>query len=271
MSYHVRRLVASTIAIVIVAVACSTPAAHAAGGSGGDCARNVKGVMVCTARHTDANPATPSDKTLVKTKPSLPACKPMTDFDSAAQIREAGEDPADFVQIRCEFSAEDGTTWLVWRRRAQTDPADVARSLLATISLSPIRIGMVPFEGRDYMGTVGTPVWMWVDEPDASTWGPKSASDQGVSITARVSEVVWDRGNGDQVTCGKGTEWRPKNGIDQSPTCGYVYEKQGRYTITATTVWTATWTGLGQSGSIPFTLNSSRGLTVGEYQVIVTG
>ena len=264
-----KRLVAVLAGAVVVlsGLVGGQQAAHAAG----QCHLNLWGNMVCDVSHEKPASVRPSDKTLVKTKPSLPACRPATDFDNVAQIREAGEDPADFVQIRCEFSAEDGTTWLVWRRRAQTNPVDVARSLLASISLSPIRIGMVPFEGRDYMGTVGTPVWMWVDAPDASTWGPKSASDQGVSITARVSKVVWDMGNGDQVTCDKGTEWRPKNGIDESPTCGYVYEKQGRYTITATTVWTATWTGLGQSGSIPFTLDSSRGLTVGEYQVIVTG
>jgi len=265
------RLAVIFAAVVTGVVIWPAPDAHAAGGSGGDCIRNVKGEMVCTANHEDGEKTPSAGETLVKKKPSLPACRLDTDFDNVEQIRDAGEDPADFVQIRCVFSASDGTTWLVWRRRAQTDPEDVARSLLASINLSPIRIGMVPREGRDYMGTVGTPVWMWVDDPDAATWGPKSASDAGVSITAVVSKVVWDMGNGDRVTCQKGTEWRPKNGIDESPTCGYVYDKQGRYTITATAVWTASWQGLGRSGTIPFTLDSDRQLTVGEYQVIVTG
>jgi hypothetical protein len=264
-----KRLVA-VLAGVVVLFSClvgGQQMAHAAG----QCRLDLWGNMTCDVDHEDSASERPGGKTLVKKKLSLPNCRLETDFDNLDQLRDAGEDPADYVQLWCVFSEADGTNWLVWRRRAQTDPADVARSLLASIRLSPIRIGMVPFDGRDSMGTVGTPVWMWVDEPDASTWGPKSASDQGVSITARVSKVVWDMGNGDQVSCGKGTEWRPKNGIDKSPTCGYIYEKQGRYTITATTEWTATWTGLGQSGSIPFTLDSSRQLTVGEYQVIVTG
>lgn len=263
-----KRLPSALIGLIVLLGALS--AGHSVAHAAGECHTDDAGGMVCDVDHNDDSSTPPEGETLVKKKPSLPACRPETDFDNPDQIREAGEDPADFVQIRCQFSAEDGTTWLVWRRRGQTDPEDVARSLLASINLAPIRMGMVPYEGRDYMGTVGTPVWMWVDDPDASTWGPKSASDSGVSITARVSKVVWDMGNGDRVTCQEGTEWRPRNGIDESPTCGYVYEKQGRYTITATSYWTATWSGFGQAGAIPFTLDSDRQLPVGEYQVIVT-
>ena len=255
------------LAVLLSTLLAPQPSAYAAG----DCHSNIWGGVTCEAGDRETSSSPSSGETLVKRKPSLPACRLATDFDNLEQLREAGEDPADFIQIRCEFSAADGTTWLVWRRRAQTDPEDVARSLLASINLSPIRIGMVPREGRDSMGTVGTPVWMWADDPDPATWGPRSASDAGVSITATVSKVVWDMGNGDRVTCQKGTEWRPKNGIDESPTCGYVYEMQGRYTITATAYWIASWQGLGRSGTIPFTLDSDRQLTVGEYQVIVTG
>ncbi|PWJ23249.1 hypothetical protein ATK17_3741 [Branchiibius hedensis] len=64
-----------------------------------------------------------------------------------------------------------------------------------------------------------------------NTWGPitKSASAQGytVTATATVSDVVWDMGDGQTVTCQQGTPYVMSYGKQKSPTCGHTYTRQG--------------------------------------------
>ena len=57
---------------------------------------------------------------------------------------------------------------------------------------------------------------------------------------------------------GPGTLWTP--GTDPkapSPDCGYIYRYSsagaagGAYTVTVTVTWEVTWTGAGQSGTVP--------------------
>lgn len=149
-------------------------------------------------------------------------------------------------------------------------PAYIAQSLLAEMNLRGIRIGMVPEDCRGCRGAVGMPIWLWVDRPGRTTWGPASISAGGVSLTARVTSIKWSFGNGDSVSCGLGTAYRDSYGVSKSPTCGYSYPKQGKYTVTAESQWTAEWNGYGQSGTINFTLDSSRtNVTIGEIQVLV--
>lgn len=172
----------------------------------------------------------------------------------------------DWKMITCEMG--DGSLRHAYMERV--DPEALARALLAQMELKPIEIGMVPREGANRMALVGLPVWMWVDDPTRATWGPYSISAGGISMTARATKVVWDMGTGDKVTCGKGTEWTMADGKKKSPNCGYVYDKQGRFEVTATSSWRADWRGYGQSGTFRFTLQSDRSLPVGEVQVVVT-
>jgi len=58
--------------------------------------------------------------------------------------------------------------------------------------------------------------------------------------------------------------------VGQSPTCGHVYQQQGRYTVRAVAHWVADWQGYGESGTIRLDVASTRQLRVGEIQVIVT-
>lgn len=172
----------------------------------------------------------------------------------------------DWIEITCRTS-NDGLRHAYMPR---VDPEALARDLLAQMELKPIDMGMVPREGANRMALVGLPVWMWVDSPARDTWGPYSISAGGISMTARATKVVWDMGTGDKITCGKGTEWTKADGKKKSPTCGYVYDEQGRFEVTATSSWRADWSGYGQSGSFRFTLQSDRSLPVGEVQVVVT-
>ncbi len=157
------------------------------------------------------------------------------------------------------------------------DPATLARQAVAALNLQPIRIGMVPEDKPGYVGIVGMPVWMWVDRPDARTYGPASntAADGAVSVTiqAKVSRSVWEMGDGHVVTCTTaGTVYEDRFGTNMSPDCGYKYSRQGTYTVRAATSWDIAWTAnTGQSGTIPLTLMATRTVTIGEIQVITTG
>lgn len=152
----------------------------------------------------------------------------------------------------------------------QVNAAVMARTLLAQLQLRPITIGLTP-KRQGSMGFVGVPNWLWVQDPARTTYGPATISAGGVSLTAKVELIEWDMGNGAVVRCrNRGTEWFEGMGMKPSPTCGYVYSKQGHYTVRATAHWVARWSGYGQSGAIPLSLTATRPLEIGELQVVVT-
>ena len=185
-----------------------------------------------------------------------------------ATLSDLGLDDADhtgWVRMTCLIAGEEMWLWF--------DPAEnaesIARTLLARLQLQPPKLGWTPTTAGA-MGSVGVPTWLWVAEPGRLTWGPATISAAGVSLTARAESVTWSMGNGDEVRCAnKGTPWRKGMGAEPSPTCGYLYERQGTYRVTATVHWVARWSGYGRSGTIPLSLSQERTLEVGEIQVIV--
>jgi hypothetical protein len=160
---------------------------------------------------------------------------------------------------------------------AQIDPARLAREILARIQLQRVGIGITPEPGRT--GVLGLPTYLWVNNAGPHTLGPisDSATEGGVTVTltAKVSNVVWNLGDGTTITCtGAGTPYRDEFGARPSPTCGHTYEHAstelpgGVYRVTATAVWDVTWTGGGQSGQIPFEVGSSTTIRIGEVQAL---
>jgi hypothetical protein len=106
---------------------------------------------------------------------------------------------------------------------------------------------------------VFVPTWLWID---SAVCAPRSATASlaGVSVTAvgTPTKVTWSTGDGDTVTCGKGTAWTPgANPKAASPDCGHVYSDPsrtvsgGKYTVTATITWQVTWSGGGATGTEP--------------------
>jgi hypothetical protein len=160
--------------------------------------------------------------------------------------------------------------WVPPRESAE----QLAWAAIARLQLRPVEIGLTPLD-PDVMTAVGIPVWLWVDNPSRASWGPASITAGGISLTAHVSSVSWAMGDGTVVQCGRGTPWRSsmvdRNGmVGESPTCGHVYDQQGRYVVRAVAHWVAEWRGYGESGTIRLDLASTRVLGVGEIQVIVT-
>lgn len=157
------------------------------------------------------------------------------------------------------------------------DPRLLAQQAIASMDLKAPDIGMAP-PPASRSGLVGLPVWMWV-ERTAETTGPvqASASAGGVTVTAeaRVSQVLWNMGDGDIVTCGLGTPY-VEGTEGASPDCGHVYAQAssrhmpggGSWPITATSTWTVTWSGGGLSGTETLELSAWAELFVGELHVL---
>lgn len=252
------RALASALVVVLLSFGMALPARADLCPPG--CGSGDRGGQVC--RVCDHKPPEPSPEKPGKPgKPDLPECPPSKD----AVPDDGAPHPGDWVRVRC---TEGDLTLLFWVE-PRVNPGQLARSLLDEMELTPIDIGITP-KGPDAMALVGLPVWLWVDDPSNSTWGPRTISAGGVTMTAKAHKVVWDLGDGEKVSCGKGTEWTYGVGEEPSPTCGHTYSEQGRYTVEATSYWTADWSGYGQSGSFAFELTRSQRLDVGELQVIVT-
>lgn len=110
-------------------------------------------------------------------------------------------------------------------------------------------------------GFVGVPMWLWIDDGAAYTSPISATATAGaasVTATAQFSEVEWAMGPPGAIfrCAGPGTPWTGQEGA--SPDCGYTYQQRslpdrtagaGRWTITATSVWTVTWSGT--SGGAP--------------------
>jgi hypothetical protein len=154
------------------------------------------------------------------------------------------------------------------------DPVDLAEEAIKAMHLRPVGIGITPPAGPDSYTLIGLPTWMWVDEPSESTWGPitRSASAGAVTVTAtaHVSDVVWDMGDGTQVSCGRGTPYTAGHGPDPSPTCGHTYASPGRFDVSATSHWTVDWEGAGQAGTITLALTDDSSVWVRQAHGLIS-
>lgn len=185
-----------------------------------------------------------------------------------------------FVCMRPGYGGipDPNITFDVWLAPAQeaVDPVALAWRAVASMNLSAPQLGMFPQPlGQDSsaMGYVGWPLWLWVEDPGPGSWGPNtaSASDQGFTVTATawVDHVEWDMGNGDVVVCGVGSR-HPVHAVrgESSPDCGYVYEVEGMYPVTARAYWVVEWSAPSGSGELSLELARADEVLIGEVQVV---
>ncbi|MEU1813113.1 hypothetical protein [Micromonospora aurantiaca (nom. illeg.)] len=203
---------------------------------------------------------------------------------SQSTIDALGGQPAGeggWYQRTCYNDASGATQALggpVWIAGAPPviSPAVLARQARSRLVLPKVVIGLNP-PGKQLPNL---PTWLSVD---ASSWATKSAtaSVPGVSVTAtaRPVQASWAMGNGATKVCtGPGTAWTP--GTDPtlpSPDCSYTYLRSsasapgGVFTVTVTVAWEVTWSGAGESGTVPgLTTTASVPVTVQESQAVVT-
>ncbi|QNF93330.1 hypothetical protein [Janibacter sp. YB324] len=124
-------------------------------------------------------------------------------------------------------------------------------------------------------GTVGVPVWLWVGDGDGGLPSESASATAGrfsIQATAKVSKVKWSLGDGQSTVCsGAGTKYDEDAHGWSAPECGFEngWKKPGTYTLTATYVWDISWSG-DQTGSATQSMSSTRQVTVGELQSVVS-
>lgn len=168
-----------------------------------------------------------------------------------------------------------GTPLVIWLASSTPppDPMQLAREAVRRMQLRPIAIGIVPNDEPDSVGLVGMPIWLWAANPGAQTLGPirRSVSEGGYTVTAsaKVERIRWSMGDGGVTTCtGPGTPYKLSYGITESPTCGYRFDKQGEFTVTARSDWIVNWRGIGETGSFRIYLTQNTQVVIGELNVV---
>lgn len=219
------------------------------------------------------------------------APEPPGDFLGAERFEAAMEGHDDGVVISCQtllcygpvYERPDGPEYPCpsyrWAPDAEpVDPAAVAEEIWARLTKAPIDIGVAPFDEPGYMGYIGVPSWYWVKDSSDLTTGPIGDSDssRGFTVVAEseVDHIMIDVGDGTPpFSCPVDSlPWEAGKGYGEkywnSPDCGHVFEEQGRYTITATSVWVESWAGLGQAGTREIELEAQTEILIGENQVL---
>ncbi len=184
--------------------------------------------------------------------------------DDVGRVGRVGT-PASALSMRVA-SSRTTSSWS--KCQPPPDPATIAGEILASINLRAVDIGLAPKPGPTSASLIGLPVWMWVDDPSATTWGPesKSKTERGltVTVTAAVDYVDWTMGDGTTVRCDQGTARPESDSVEPSPDCGHVYstssadQASGKFSITATSHWTVRWVAGALNGTLdPLELTST--------------
>lgn len=137
------------------------------------------------------------------------------------------------------------------------DPAVLAQEPFRYLPLPKPVLTMTPPPEKV---VVNAPLWISVDR---TQWSERRATASVPGVTATVvavpERVVWDMGDGRQVTCaGPGTPFDPAPSYEgQRPDCGHTYPRSSAgaagppansYVVTATIEWHATWSSSGVAG-----------------------
>ncbi len=177
------------------------------------------------------------------------------------------------------YSCRQGNiNYLFWAPDAEPpDPEQLAQQLIAQINFQAIDIGTFPYtmeEKPEGYTLVGWHTWLWAKDPGPTTVGPitDSITQAGytVSITAKVTAIDWNMGDGTTITCDEGTPFRKRtqNRNDKSPDCEHIYTQPGQYPVTATSRWHITWTGIGKTGTLTLNLSQTATFNVKELHTV---
>lgn len=181
------------------------------------------------------------------------------------------------------FLCWDEDLQLVHRWFGRYDPADPFSGLLAAERAAELAVERLPLTtpviGRNPPADqlVGVPTWLWVD----THWAPAEVSASVTGVTATVVaepvSVVWDPGDGSELTCvGPGRPYRPDAG-DHTGSCRHVYRwpstsvpggaHELRATVTYRVTWRATTGETGDLGTV--TRTSAVPVRVVEVQAVI--
>ena len=166
--------------------------------------------------------------------------------------------PEDYVVTCTPVLDDEVGEWLaeVWPQPpADPTPGQVGQTAEADLNLPAPTVSTAPSGGK---AIVNLESWLWIDPAD---WTPitKSATADGITATATATpvSVVWDMGDGNQVTCnGPGVAYNTNiPDQDESTNCGYTYQETSasgpdqKFTITTAIEYDVRWTSVGVVGS----------------------
>jgi hypothetical protein len=166
-------------------------------------------------------------------------------------------DPDNYVVTCTPVLDDEVGEWLaeVWPQPpVAPTPGQVGQTAESELNLPAPTVSTAPSGGK---AIVNLESWMWIDPAD---WTPitKSATADGITATATATpiSVVWDMGDGNQVTCdGPGVAYNTNiPDADESTTCGYTYQETSangpdqKFTITTAIEYDVTWTSVGVAG-----------------------
>jgi hypothetical protein len=145
------------------------------------------------------------------------------------------------------------------------NPAVVGQQAVSELVMPTPTIGMAPPAGTPQL--VNVAAWLWID-PGA--WQGLSATATAGPVTATATatpvKVVWDMGDGAQVSCdGPGTPYSSSDPMAATG-CSYTWSQAGSFQVTATVYWQVSWTATGAPGGGDLGV---RGGPAGQVAVVV--
>jgi hypothetical protein len=147
------------------------------------------------------------------------------------------------------------------------------------LALATPTIQTAPPSGQTQL--VGVPTWLWINPgPWQNMTARATAGTVVVTATAVPAKVVWNMGDGTQVTCdGPGVAYNPST-PNAATDCSHTWaqpssgEPGGMYQVSATVYWQVAWTAAGAPGGGTFGLvagpTTTQQVRVTESQAINT-
>lgn len=202
----------------------------------------------------------------------------------------AGEPGGRWYDVRCS----DGSIYIgvyVPPASGSVPPEVVLAGALARTVVNRLQLPE-PTVGHSPAGTalVGLPTWLWVQPGSWRVLRQRTAAGPvWAEVVATPTSTTWDPGDGSAllVCAGPGTVYdRSRPESVQSTDCSYTYRRSSAeqpqtgpdindrfFTVTVTTTWQVSWTGMGGSGgTLPaLTRSSTFPLAVAQRQTVVTG
>lgn len=257
------------LVVVLVTIAASLPAGAnrvwAADGGGQNTWANAQasgGQLTIQAGETHWTPPAGSawaqeansDPPPGKVNPNQPyGCTYVDGGPSAtASIGVGGPQPGQWVFPTCSGPGAVDPMPPVWvtgaaQAAVQVNPVSVAEQALKQLPFGSPTIEMAPPSGSPQLVAVAT--WLWIDPAAWQTLtATASAGTVTTTATATPTKVVWNMGDGNQVTCdGPGTPYSAAN-PNATTDCSYTWSQAGSYQVTATVYWSVAWTAVGAPG-----------------------
>jgi hypothetical protein len=130
---------------------------------------------------------------------------------------------------------------------APVDPAVVGAQAVSELVMPSPTINMAPPSAATQLVNVAAWLWIapgaWAGLSATATTGPVTAIATAVPV-----RVVWDMGDGDQVTCdGPGTPYSA-SAPTATTDCSHTWTQTGSFPVTATVYWQVAWTATGAPG-----------------------